>query len=157
MARSCTFCWAMTAVLALGILGLGGYYFVYGTVSQTDDGRVGIRLAADERDHVLGEMRGLLEAVEIVTNGVVGDDMTAVSIAARQVGMGATAGEPVTLLAKLPLEFKSLGMSTHQAFDDIALAAEGGDRMQVLEQLGSVLSNCTTCHAGYRFVTEPDG
>jgi hypothetical protein len=60
--------------------------------------------------------------------------------------------EPLTLLAKLPLEFTALGMATHRAFDDLAMQAEDiGDANAVLGQLSSILTNCTTCHAGYRF------
>jgi len=156
VAGSCKVCWGITGALLAGAIGFGAYFFVKGNVIETDDGRVGVLLNPQERSHVLGEMRGLLEAVEAVTDGVVAGDMTAVSVAARAVGMAATANEPVTLMAKLPLEFKTLGMSTHQAFDDIALAADGGDSAAVLRQLGGVLSNCTTCHSGYRFVTDAD-
>jgi hypothetical protein len=58
----------------------------------------------------------------------------------------------VSLITKLPLEFKMLGMATHGIFDEIALEAEGlGDPAIILDKLSDVLNNCTTCHAAYRF------
>tara|TARA_B110000090_G_scaffold175843_1_gene198193 strand:+ start:417 stop:737 length:321 start_codon:yes stop_codon:yes gene_type:complete len=103
----------------------------------------------------LKEMRGLLEAIEAVTLGISQDDMKAVSLASREVGMGATrsGNEPMTLIAKLPLEFKTLGMSVHRSFDELALEADTmGDGSIILGKLGAILNTCTTCHASYKFV-----
>lgn len=97
-------------------------------------------------------MRGLLEAVETITLELSEDNMTGVATAARSVGMGSASGEPPTLIARLPLEFKRLGMATHSAFDDLAMEAEDmGDSSIMLGKLGSILTDCTSCHAGYRF------
>ena len=66
--------------------------------------------------------------------------------------MGSAGGEPITLIAKLPLEFKTMGMGTHRAFDELAMEAEDlGDSGVLLGQLSAILTNCTSCHAGYRF------
>ena len=81
--------------------------------------------------------------------------MKAVSLASREVGMGATrsGNEPMTLIAKLPLEFKTLGMSVHRSFDELALEADTmGDGSIILGKLGAILNTCTTCHASYKFV-----
>ena len=159
MKKSCKLCWSVTAVILLLVIGGGAFVFVRGNTTEGDDGRTAILLNPTERTHVLGEMRGLLEAVEAITYGIAHNDMPAVSTAARAVGMGAAGGEPLTLIAKLPLEFKTLGMATHQAFDGLAVEAEDmGDSMVVLGQLSAILTNCTSCHAGYRFaVGEDDG
>lgn len=158
MAGKCRLCWSVTALLVLIVAGVAGTLFVRGTTTQGEDGRTAILLTAAERDHVLAEMRGLLEAVESITYGISQNDLPAVATAASAVGMGAAGNEPITLIAKLPLEFKSLGMATHQAFDDLAIeATDMGDNMVVLERLGGILGNCTSCHAGYRFAYESDG
>lgn len=131
---------------------VGSWFFVNGNVVAGDDGRTAILLTASERDFVLGEMRGLLEAVETITFELSEGNMPGVAAAAKSVGMGSAGGDPVTLIAKLPLEFKSLGMATHRAVDDLAMEAEDiGDEMALLGQLSSILTNCTSCHAGYRF------
>ncbi len=99
-------------------------------------------------------MRGLLEAIEAVTLGISQDDMKVVSLASWEVGIGATrsGNEPMTLIAKLPLEFKSLRMSVHRNFDELELEAETmGDGGIILGKLGAILNTCTTCHASYKF------
>lgn len=152
MKTTCKFCWALTTALIVGMLAVGSWFFVRGTVTEGDDGRTSILLTASERDFVLAEMRGLLEAVETITFELSEANMESVASAARSVGMGSAGGEPLTLMAKLPLEFKKLGMATHNAFDDLATEAEDmGDGAVVLRQLSSILTNCTSCHAGYRF------
>jgi len=152
MKRTCKLCWSITAALVVGTLAVGSWFFVRGTVTEGDDGRTSILLTAGERDFVLGEMRVLLEAVETITFELSEDNMDGAATAARSVGMGSAGGEPLTLIAKLPLEFKTLGMATHSAFDDLAMEAEDmGNGSVVLGQLSGILTNCTSCHAGYKF------
>lgn len=141
----------MTTALVVGLIVVGAWFFVRGNVTKGDDGRTSILLTANERDFVLAEMRGLLEAVETITFELSEGNMEGVAASARSVGMGSAGGEPITLIAKLPLEFKKLGMGTHKAFDDLATEAEGiGDSSVVLGELSGILTNCTSCHAGYR-------
>lgn len=152
MKNICKLCWAITTALVVGTLAVGSWFFVRGTVTEGDDGRTSILLTAGERDFVLSEMRGLLEAVEAITFELSEANMEGVAAAARSVGMGSAGGEPMTLIAKLPLEFKKLGMETHNAFDALATEAEDmGDGSVVLGRLSGILTNCTSCHAGYRF------
>jgi hypothetical protein len=152
MKTNCKLCWGITAFLIIGVLGVGSWFFIQGNVTESDDGRTAILLTASERDFVLAEMRGLLEAVEMITSELSETNMEGVAAAAKSVGMGSSGGEPLTLIAKLPLEFKKLGMGTHRAFDDLAMEAEDiGDSTVVLGKLSTILSRCTTCHAGYRF------
>ena len=130
----------------------GAIFFIKGTTTASSDERTAIVLNAAERAYVLKEMRGLLEAI---TLGISQDDMKAVSLASREVGMGATrsGNEPMTLIVKLPLGFKTLGMSVHRSFDELALEADTmGDGSIILGKLGAILNTCITCHASYKFV-----
>ena len=43
------------------------WFFVNGVTEESDDGRTSIILNEDEKDYVLLEMRGLLEAVHAIT------------------------------------------------------------------------------------------
>lgn len=152
MRTTCKICWIFAALLTVGIIGIGSWFFVHGNVTESENGRTAILLNSGERDFVLGEMRGLLEAVERITFELSESNMEGVTEAARAVGMGSAGGEPMTLIAKLPLEFKTLGMSTHRAFDDLAMETEDiGDSAIVLGQLSAILTNCTSCHSAYRF------
>lgn len=147
----CRFCWIINAVLVAG-LAVGAYIFmVRGDVIASSDGRKAIRLTAGERDLVLVEMRAFLESVKGIVTAVNDGDMGKVAASARAVGNGAAQEVPVSLMAKLPLEFKTLGLATHSAFDDLVVEAEGaGDGKVVMTKLAKLMDNCTTCHAGYR-------
>lgn len=151
----CRVCWAVSAILSVAVMAMGYLFLVRGSVIESADGRTAILLAGSERDLVLAEMRGFLESVQGIVAAVTTRDMSAVAANARKVGSAAANEVPVTVMGKLPLAFKTLGLATHSAFDDIALEADGiGDGAVILSKLGTLMSNCTTCHAGYRLALE---
>ena len=60
-----------------------------------------------------------------------------------------------TLMAKLPLAFKQMGMSVHRDMDGLADAAVAGETPQrILNRLAGITARCTTCHDMYRFGTD---
>ncbi len=158
MKKSCKLCWAV-ALLLVAALGVMTYMFVIrGSVVESTDGRTAIMLSAGERDLVLKEMREFLEGVQSITEALAAKDMKAVAEASKKIGMAAAGGVPVSLMAKLPLEFKTLGLSTHKAFDDLSMeASDMGDAQISLGKLGELLNNCTTCHAAYRLQSDGSG
>ncbi len=145
---------ACCLVLVGVILLLGGVvamYLIRGQVQQADDGRVSILLAPAERNLVLGEMRGFLEAVQAMTESISAGNMKEAAEAARKVGRVNLKDLPPTLLFKLPAEVKKLGLDTHRAFAQLAQDIDKGlSREDAFRRLGEILINCTTCHAGYR-------
>lgn len=148
-------CWA--AGLLLLVLGALGYKLVVvGETAPASDGRSAIRLSPGERDLMLAEMRAFLQAVQAITQAVSEGDVARAAQAARAVGAAAAAGVPLSLMAKLPLGFKELGLSIHRAFDQLALDAEQmGDTAQAQVQLASLLNNCVGCHAAFRIDPTP--
>lgn len=155
MKAGCAIGWGLSAVLAVGLGAMSYVFLVRGHVEPHADGRTVVLLLPDERNRVLGEMRGLLEAVQAITAAAARDDMAMVATAASGVGMAAAQAESPAMIAKLPLDFKLLGMGTHKAFDDLAeLAATTTDGRVISRQLGEVMLNCTSCHAGYRLGIE---
>ncbi len=158
MVKNCKICWGAN-VLMIGAIAFAAYTFVFGKTGEVGlDGRTPILMSADEKEHVLGEMRGLLEAVQAIVEGIVEEDLASVAENAHAVGMSSTGGETAALIAKLPLEFKQLGMGTHQAFDDLGNeATDMGDADIVLSMLGDLLLNCTACHQMYRVGEAEDG
>ena len=151
-------------VIVIGLLslvlnaGLIYKFLIAGDTVKGEDNRVAIKLNAAERNLVLGEMRMFLNSVQKITAGIANKDMTEVTKAARAVGSAASQAVPGSLMAKLPLGFKKLGLSTHTAFDQLALDAEQmEDPEHALEQLGELLQNCVGCHAGHQImvVNEP--
>jgi hypothetical protein len=135
-------------------IGVAIFFFIRGQTRVAPDGRTAVLLASDERDLVLAEMRSMLETVQVVVDGVKAGDMERVAKAARASGMAAAADVNPALMAKLPIEFKRLGLSVHRRFDEIAATAESGaTREQLLASLGTQLSACVACHASYRLDT----
>ena len=139
-------------LLWLAVVVAAGVLFVRGTTAPGSDGRTAIRLSLSERDFVLGEMRTMLGAVQGVAEGIAANDLTAVSRAASGSGIAFERGVPVTLMGRLPLEFKQQGMAMHAGFDEIAAAAAKGESGQALTgRLAGQLNLCLGCHQSYRF------
>ncbi|WP_300178373.1 hypothetical protein [Bradyrhizobium sp.] len=65
----------------------------------------------------LTEMRGLLETVQVVVDRLRAGDMKQVAQAARASDLAAADASPA-LMARLPLEFKQLGLSVRKRFDE---------------------------------------
>ena len=148
-------CCTASVLLALILAFLGYQFIVVGQTQPSADGRSAILLSPGERDLVLAEMRTFLQSVQRITQALTTDDMDEVAGAAREVGAAAADGVPVSLMAKLPIGFKTLGLSTHRAFDQLALDAEQlGDPAHSLSQLAALQSNCVGCHAAFRIQTE---
>lgn len=136
--------WLITLVILV-------FFFVRGNTAPGSDNRTAIMLAPAERDLVLSEMRGLLTAVHDVLDGLNKNDMKQVAEAAHRAGMGSAADVNPALMAKLPLDFKSLGMSVHHDMDDLAQAANSGKSAAELQaMLTSTMSKCLGCHAAWQ-------
>ncbi|WP_227509502.1 MAG: hypothetical protein WJ306_01620 [Ferrovum myxofaciens] len=105
-------------------------------------------MKASEREFVLSEMRGMLVATQGIMEGANRGDMQAVIKAASAAGMGVAADANPALIAKLPLDFKTLGMSVHQDMDDIAKAAAAGTpTAEILKMESNTLTKCIACHS----------
>jgi len=155
MKRGCGICRLINLVLAIGLAGAVYLIVAPGNVEPQEDGRSLVLLAPDERNMVLGEMRGMLEAVQAIVEAASRGDFQTVAETASATGMGAARAESAALIGKLPLEFMSLGMDTHKAFDALAVTAgDTEDPLVVLAELGTIMNNCTGCHAGYRLGVE---
>lgn len=136
--------WVVSALVA-------GMMFVRGTGRVGTDGRTVIRLAPPERDFVLSEMRGMLIAVQDISAALAMVNPEAAAEAARQAGANSVGGVPVSLMTKLPLEFKQTGMAMHGSFDEFANAANRGESERLLtKRLSNLLGNCVACHQAYR-------
>jgi len=151
----CKVCWSIVVVLLIISSGMAYKFIIQGKVVIADDSRVAIQLSRTERDLVLSEMRIFLQSVHQITQNISGDKLDLVAIAARKSGRNAQIEVPGSLIGKLPLGFKKLGFATHAKFDELALDAEQlGDRDHALMQLSSLLENCVSCHATFKFEIE---
>ena len=122
------------------------------------DTREILALNAEQRQHVLVEMRGLLLATQGVIEGLAEDDMAAVQTAASAVGMNALhTVESQANMKRLrmretaPKEFMTLGMGVHKSFDEIAqMAADGVPAKDIQLKLVDTMNNCMACHSAYQ-------
>lgn len=148
------------ALLAIGLwvitIAVLGTMFVRGSTAPASDGRIAVMLRGPERDLVLTEMRGMLMAVRGISEGLAENRRADISQAARDGGGSAMGGVPMSLMAKLPLEFKGMGMAMHKGFDELAAAAERGEATdKLLVRLAGQLNQCVGCHQGYRIDMTP--
>lgn len=154
--------WAIVALLSLFANGALLYIIVIGGNTEqmggAADPRTAIVLTESERALVLTEMRGFLAAVQSINTALAANDMAAAAQSAQAAGAAAAQAVPVTLMGKLPLQFKQLGMSTHQGFDQFAMDARDlGDARYSLQQLGQLINNCVACHATFQLRAAPSG
>ena len=77
--------------LWLATIAVFGWFFIRGSTAAGTDGRTAVVLQPEERDFVMGEMRGLLSATQQIVDGTNQNDMPRVIKAARGAGMGAAA------------------------------------------------------------------
>jgi len=127
------------------------WFFIRGNTTEGSDGRTAIVLQPAERDLVLSEMRGLLVATQGILEGANNNDPQKIGTAAASAGMAAAADVNPALMAKLPLEFKQLGMSVHHDMDEIAKAAsEGKSSAEILKMTSSTMTKCIACHSAWQ-------
>lgn len=143
------------AVIALSLwvisIAVFAWFFVRGNTTEGTDGRAAIVLQPGERDLVLSEMRGLLSAVQGILEGANQEDRNRIVQSSRSAGMASAADVNPLLMAKLPLAFKTLGMSVHRDMDEIAHAAEGGKpASELLKMTSNTLAKCVACHASWQ-------
>lgn len=118
--------------------------------------RAVLALTPDERAILLEEMHAFLAGVQKLTEALGRQDFPAAAQAARVLGPAMGHGVPATMRAKLPLEFRQLGASTHADFTQIAMDAEAlGDVSHSLGQLSATLQKCVACHTTYQVRVSP--
>lgn len=135
------------AALLISIVAVFGYFFVNGMVSKSTDNRRLIQLSSAEKDLVLGEMRTMLKAVNGVIDALAKNDMMKAAESASSAGMAMAVDVDPILMAKLPLDFKELGIGTHKLFDELTKDIKAGaSQPAVLQRLSTITSRCIACH-----------
>jgi len=144
------------AALVAIVAGMAYEFLVAGAVTKAEDGRLAIALEPAERELLLREMRGFVAGLQGIADGLARDDMKAVAAASRTLGMARAHDAPVSMMGKLPLEFKTLAFGLHREFDQIALDADTiAMPKHTLGQLAGALQKCVACHNTYRVAGTP--
>ena len=136
--------WAVTIAVLL-------WFFLRNRTVADTEARTAIMLHPAERQMVLSEMRDLLGATQGILEGAGRGDKERIAMAARAGGMAGTAQVNPGLMAKMPLEYKALGMNVRHEMDNIASAAEDGKPTEeLLKMTSDTLAKCVSCHAAWR-------
>lgn len=121
------------------------------SAAASPDKRQAISVTPQAREHILTEMRMLLEAVHSVMDAALKQDMETVAASADKAGLKAMKATPEETAKQLPKEFKMMGRGVHEAMDMIARDARDlGDNQHTLEQLNQALGSCVACHSTYK-------
>ncbi len=129
--------------------------FFQGSTQTGRDQRTEIVLSPQERAVILSEMRQLLAAVQGILAGLSHHDRAAGTKlavqAARSGGMAQAADVDPSLMLKLPLAFKEMGMSVHRDLDRLADdLTKGASVDSAISGLASITSRCVACHETFR-------
>ena len=142
-----------TIVFLLLILATIGYKLVQGNVAPSEDDRVAVNLSKDERNFVLAEMRKFLITTQAISEAITDKNLKYAASLASEVGIKADKNTPGSLLSKIPMAMKTLGLDTHQKFDQIASdAVKINDPLHSRKQLDVLMKNCIACHASFKIL-----
>ncbi|MEO7363458.1 MAG: hypothetical protein ABI120_24200 [Gemmatimonadaceae bacterium] len=153
---------AIAALLVVGVAGCSGKLDVPAAresaainpaapMTADPDTRTALVLPAQGRHMVLEEMRGMLISVEGYVAAAAKGDTAGMRAAAQASGVASARDMDPAIEDRLPAEFVRLGMSTHSAWDSLAVdVGRGAPPNQTLGRLGDIMKNCVACHAQYR-------
>ncbi|WP_426479121.1 hypothetical protein ACP3T3_06640 [Chryseobacterium sp. CBSDS_008] len=143
----------LSLLLNAGLL----YVFFYKgeKVVVSPDGRKEIKMSEKNRAFVMREMRGFLESVQQINEGIAKNNPGIIAKVGNQSGTCKVNGVPQGMIKSLPFEFKQMGFGTHELFDEMTkMAKENYNRQQTQEKLNQLLNNCVACHKTYKITTE---
>ncbi len=147
--------WGVALVLALGLGAMSYVFLLKGQTAPYADGRTSVLLTADERAASLAEMRDILESVQEIMESTIAGDFNAAKERASAQGMSAFNQEDPAVIAKLPIGFKTIGLTLRGGFDDLATTLDtSDDALEVLDEMSSLMLNCVACHQTYRLGIE---
>jgi len=125
------------------------------SMAADPDVRTAVVLPVQGRHMILTEMRGMLTSVQGYVAAAARGDTAGMRAAALASGMAAARDLDPAMQQRLPAEFLRLGMSTHAAWDSLAMdVGRGVPTGESLGRLGTIMSNCVACHAQFRINLE---
>jgi hypothetical protein len=96
----------------------------------------------------------MLTAVNGILGALSENDFKKAALAASSAGMAMAVDTNPLIMAKLPLDFKELGMGTHKAFDDISADLNRGAPLpEILKSMHQITNRCVACHQVNRFAS----
>lgn len=120
--------------------------------TASKDPRQLVRLPAQMRAHMLGNMRDHLAALHEIQAALAAGKLDQAADAAEQrLGMTSLASHGGAHMAShMPKAMQAIGTEMHHAASRFARSAHEGDLKKALTDLSAVTQQCVACHAGYR-------
>lgn len=121
-----------------------------------DDGRQTVKLPDMMREHMLGNMRDHLLALEEITRHLSNQNYDEASeIAENRLGMSSLELHGASHMGKfMPKEMGAIGTNMHKAASRFAVAAKDaeldGGLNKAFSALSEVMQQCVACHSGYK-------
>ena len=141
-------CSIVIVLLLLIITGGVLKFLVLGSTIKGEDHRTVILLDAGERNHILGQMRGLLGHMQQLITAISEDDIDKVIKISTTLVEDSSGKTPARIIAKMPLAFKQISLKIHSDFKQLQTESkEKRDSKLALKQVSKIMQNCLACHA----------
>ena len=101
--------WFITLLSILLNIGLVYLFFIKGKTIEIEDTRVAVVLTEYQKDFALNEMRGFLESIQEINQGILDNNPATIIAAAAKSGGSVIEHAPKGMVGRLPLGFKQLG------------------------------------------------
>lgn len=141
------------------LLALSGLIGGAATARAADDGRTLVALPPPMQDHMLGNMRDHLVALdEALVALAAGQTRRAGEIVEQRIGMSSLVMHDAAHMGKfMPEPMREMGMALHRAASRLGVAAADAEvaggaagQRQVFQALHEITAACQACHSAYR-------
>ncbi|MCP4993315.1 MAG: hypothetical protein GY934_05965 [Gammaproteobacteria bacterium] len=121
-----------------------------------EDSRQRVEMPDMMRDHMLGNMRDHLLALETITRQLANQEYDeAADVAETRLGMSSMESHGASHMGQfMPQEMSAIGTEMHHAASRFSIAAKDaaieGGLNKAFSALSEVMQQCVACHSGYR-------
>jgi len=121
-----------------------------------EDNRQRVEMPTQMREHMLGNMRDHLLALETITRQLANQQYDeAAEVAETRLGMSSMQSHGASHMAQfMPKGMSTIGTEMHRSASRFAVAAQNasidGGLSQAFAALSDVMAQCVACHSGYR-------
>jgi cytochrome c556 len=128
-------------------------------ITAAEDNRELVKLPTMMQEHMLGNMRDHLVALDEMLSALAnGDTDEAAEIAEKRLGMSSLSLHGASHMAKfMPETMRAIGTQMHRAASRFAITARDAEldpglksQRKVYQALQAITENCNACHQSYR-------
>ena len=126
--------------------------FLISAAQANNDERELVQMPTMMQEHMLGNMRDHLEALNEILAKLAADELDEASdIAESRLGMSSLESHGASHMAKvMPEGMRRVGTRMHEAASNFALKAQEGEVVRAYGALSEVTAACVACHSAYR-------